>query len=177
MDGGVVFQAWVVAKGGGTDGASLPAQRVGNVAAVVAAVVSLGLFFVTVLDREFPIAHPFLDALWWGLFLVAVSYFLEAKAHRERGGDRETEDGLFGYDFSFGYTSLERTATRGERGTALSRLKEKFGRGGPKVEPPSREEIESRLDELLQKIHEKGMASLTRSERDFLKKASRHYRS
>jgi hypothetical protein len=94
----------------------------------------------------------------------------------ETGG----EEGLFGYDFSQGYTSLERDqpaprpATRRVswwRGWLQRRAARRFQK-----EMELREEEESRLDELLDKVHRLGQAALSDEERRFMKRVSDRYR-
>jgi Zn-dependent protease len=116
------------------------------------------------------------DFIW--LSLAMVIYF--ACKHQwivlETGG----EDGLFGYDFSQGYTSLERD----QPGPAPVR---KVGwwkgwlqrRAARKVqrEQEQREAEERRLDELLEKVQRQGIRALTDEERRFMKRVSDRYRN
>jgi Zn-dependent protease len=94
----------------------------------------------------------------------------------ETGG----EDGVFGYDFSQGYTSLERDQPAAAppvrkvswwRAWLQRRAARKMQR-----EMEQREAEESRLDELLDKVHRLGQAALTEEERRFMKRVSDRYR-
>jgi stage IV sporulation protein FB len=91
---------------------------------------------------------------------------------------RPYDDSFMGYDFSQGYTSLEIDDDRESRRPGffeqwrLDRAEKKRQK-----ELLQKIETERRLDELLEKVHLHGMASLTAEERRFLEKASTRYRS
>jgi Zn-dependent protease len=92
----------------------------------------------------------------------------------ETGG----EDSPFGYDFSQGYTSLERDQPPPRkrpnffRRWLQNRQKRKMER-----EQEVREAEERRMDELLEKIQREGRESLTDEERRFLTRVSARYRN
>jgi Zn-dependent protease len=96
----------------------------------------------------------------------------------ETGG----EEGVFGYDFSQGYTSLERDRDR-ETAPAKPRLNwwqrwmQRRAARRLAREQEQRAAEEKRLDELLDKVHREGRASLTDEEARFLKRVSDRYRS
>jgi Zn-dependent protease len=95
----------------------------------------------------------------------------------ETGG----EEGLFGYDFSQGYTSLERDqvqATPQVRKVSWWRrwLQRRAARRLQR-EQEQREAEERRLDELLDKVHRQGQASLTDEEKRFMKRVSDRYKN
>jgi Zn-dependent protease len=116
------------------------------------------------------------DFIW--LSLAIVIYF--ACKHQwivlETGG----EDGLFGYDFSQGYTSLERDQPGPRparkvgwwKGWLQRRAARKMQR-----ETEQREAEERRLDELLEKVQRLGIRALTDEERRFMKRVSDRYRN
>jgi stage IV sporulation protein FB len=97
----------------------------------------------------------------------------------ETGG----EESLFGYDFSQGYTSLE----RGEEQTAAAppkpkqswwqRWKQKRAERKAKEEADRRAADERRLDELLDKVARQGIQSLTEEEKRFMQRVSDQYRN
>jgi Zn-dependent protease len=94
----------------------------------------------------------------------------------ETGG----EEGVFGYDFSQGYTSLERDQPaappvrrvgwwkRWLQARAAKRLQR---------ETEQREAEERRLDELLEKVQREGINALSDEERRFMKRVSDRYRN
>ena len=94
----------------------------------------------------------------------------------ETGGD----ESLFGYDFSQGYTSLERDqpkAPEPPRQSWWQRWKQRRAEARAEREREVREADERRMDMLLEKISAQGMASLTDEERRFMKQFSDRYRN
>lgn len=93
----------------------------------------------------------------------------------ETGG----EEGLFGYDFSQGYTSLERDQTQAvttKRESWWKRWRDRRAARKLQHEIETREADERRLDELLEKVQKVGMNGLTDEERRFMKRVSDRYR-
>lgn len=174
LDGGRMFLAVAWMKTGSYGQAVLRTLRVSRVTAVLSLIVGLIICVYGLVDKDFALGSPLLFHLSWGLILVAFLFFSEGKALDERLAHGEEEDGIFGYDFSRGYTSLERTATRkAVRVTLVGALREKFRERARIQKREKEDEIRRRVDELLAKIHDAGMASLDREERRFLEKASR----
>jgi stage IV sporulation protein FB len=96
----------------------------------------------------------------------------------ETGG----EDSLLGYDFSQGYTSLERdlppsAPPRPRRAGFWQRWKQK--RIKERLERQEAERVldERRMDELLEKVQREGITALTDEERRFMKRVSDRYRN
>jgi Zn-dependent protease len=94
----------------------------------------------------------------------------------ETGG----EEGLFGYDFSQGYTSLEReqppAPAAPPRVSWWKRWRQRRAAQRLQKEQEQRKADETRLDELLDKVHREGQASLTDEERRFMKRVSDRYK-
>ncbi len=92
--------------------------------------------------------------------------------------DRD-EDSFLGYDFSEGYTSLDRSAppagttqpTEAQRGL-LEQWRERRRQQREQAMRRQQEEAEQKLDELLAKVHAHGMGSLTSREQQLLKQVS-----
>jgi len=85
------------------------------------------------------------------------------------------EDNFLGYDFSQGYTSLERDAEEKKpekRPGFLQRWREKRRAEKERREREREAEVQAEVDRLLQKIKDEGMESLTEAERRELKRAS-----
>jgi hypothetical protein len=93
----------------------------------------------------------------------------------ETGG----EEALFGYDFSQGYTSLERDQPppRRREPSFYQRWKQRRAARKLQREQEQRESEERRMDELLQKVQQEGLHSLTDEERRFLTRVSAKYRN
>ena len=109
-------------------------------------------------------------------------YLPELMIPRERLLETGGEDSLFGYDFSQGYTSLERDE-RVQAGPTRRRTgwwkRWRQNRAAQKLqrEQEQREAEERRMDELLVKVHREGKAALTDEERRFMKRVSDRYRN
>jgi hypothetical protein len=92
----------------------------------------------------------------------------------ETGG----EDSLFGYDFSQGYTSLERDQPPPPRRPGwFRRWLQRRAAQKLQREQETREAEERRLDELLEKVQREGIGALTDEERRFMKRVSDRYRN
>ncbi|MBM4072929.1 MAG: hypothetical protein FJ271_28975 [Planctomycetes bacterium] len=91
------------------------------------------------------------------------------------------EEGAFGYDFSQGYTSLERDQpmphVRAKRPNFFQRWLKRRADRKRLLEEQRREEDERRMDELLEKIQRQGRQSLTDEENRFLKRVADRYRN
>jgi stage IV sporulation protein FB len=92
----------------------------------------------------------------------------------ETGG----EESLFGYDFSQGYTSLERDQPPARRRPGFfKRWLQKRAALRLQREQELRESEERRMDELLEKVQREGLQALTDEERRFLTRVSARYRN
>jgi stage IV sporulation protein FB len=114
----------------------------------------------------------------WVVSIGAIVLVLNMQETTQRGSSDEYDDSFMGYDFSAGYTSLERESTSAaeKRPGLLQRWKEKRRLQKEQQEREDAEEAERRLDELLAKVHEHGMDSLTDAEKRQLRQVSDRYR-
>jgi len=176
LDGGRMLHAALWARMESHAQALLVTLRVGHVAAVFCLVG--GLILLVSLWGQKVSEHPFQQALKWGLLITALMHFVESKVIQHRLAHGEEDEGIFGYDFSRGYTSLERTAIRPARGrkSFLKTLRDRFRGRSITLKREREKQMRERLDGLLQKVHEGGLDSLSRAERRFLVKASRLFR-
>jgi Zn-dependent protease len=92
----------------------------------------------------------------------------------ESGG----EESLFGYDFSQGYTSLEGEALppRRRQPSFWQRWLQRRAFRRRQRDAERREAEERRMDQLLDKVQQHGLTSLTDEERRFLRRVSDRYR-
>jgi Zn-dependent protease len=89
-----------------------------------------------------------------------------------------SEDSMFGYDFSQGYTSLERDQpARRRRPNVFQRWLARRAQRKMQLEMEQREAEERRMDELLEKVQREGLQALTDEERRFLTRVSAKYRN
>lgn len=86
------------------------------------------------------------------------------------------DDSFMGYDFSQGYTSLEKSTQAESKPGMLKQWKQKREEKKKERERQKAEDAERRLDELLQKVHEQGMDALTDAEKRELQKVSSQVR-
>jgi Zn-dependent protease len=97
----------------------------------------------------------------------------------ESGG----EDSVFGYDFSQGYTSLEReeeptqAPPKRKKQNFLQRWLQRRAARKMQEQQQRQAEDDRRMDELLEKIQRHGKESLTDEEQRFLKRVSDRYRN
>ena len=114
------------------------------------------------------------ETLLMGLALFML-YSASMKLH-----SLEQEDGPFGYDFSAGYTSLEKDEPppkRKKRPGAMTRWWQARKARKLQREHEQRAQDEERMDQLLGKIAATGKGSLTDDERRFLERVSARYRN
>ena len=161
FDGGRILQAIVWSATGSYHRASSIAVVVGMVGAGLLAAVSL----ILVGNQG---SHLLL------LTGIAIFAFAECwRMHRRHEQLGELPENEFGYDFSQGYASLERSLPNPLKEKTKpglrSRLREWLRRRREQREVL----LEAELDRLLEKIHVSGMGSLSRSERKVLDQASR----
>lgn len=124
----------------------------------------------------------FAALIWNEVFLFLLAGFIYMSCTQqwlllERGG----EDSLFGYDFSQGYTSLEKDAPaappRRKQPNFIQRWLQRRAARKLLAEQQRQQEEESRMDQLLEKIQRFGKDSLTEEEHRFLKKVADRYRN
>ncbi len=120
---------------------------------------------------------PVLPA-WVPLTLLAVYLFTSATAESAKLDDPEWEEELFNYDFSQGYTSLERTADppRKARHSMRQWLENRREMRRRKRRWQEQEE-ERQVDSILLRLHEVGLDGLSAKERALLHRVSARYRN
>ncbi|HEY1065664.1 MAG TPA: site-2 protease family protein [Pirellulales bacterium] len=123
------------------------------------------------------------------LSLFGVFLLMQAGREVERIHEHSEPDHFLGYDFSQGYTSLEREERQAPR-AAADAPSDVEARTGPfqrwlqnrrlaklEKERARAAEDERRFDDILGRINEVGLAGLTEDERQILKRVSERYRS
>jgi Zn-dependent protease len=161
MDGGRIFQSilWFFVG-----------YRQATFCAVIAGIV------VTVIVGLYAIIYQ--EVLALGLaFFIYVSCM-----HQWHILELGSDDSLFGYDFSQGYTSLERehgvaAAPGPPKQSWFQRWRQQRALKKAQAEQERRESEERRMDELLEKISTQGMSALSDEERRFMKQFSDRYRN
>jgi stage IV sporulation protein FB len=120
-----------------------------------------------------------LDSTWIMLFASFVLMMNLIESFQLQS--QETyEESVFGYDFSQGYTSLERGLETEQkparRPGALQRWRERRKAEKTRRQEEQNARVQAELDELLQKIQDHGMDSLSDAERRKLKRAAALFR-
>jgi Zn-dependent protease len=159
MDGGRLLQAilW---------------PRLGYRRATLAAVFT-GFAFMFVIGF---FAIVFNEVLLLGLAIFIFAACRQQYILVESGG----EDAVFGYDFSQGYTSLERdqpAPPRPKRPNFFQRWLQRRAARKLQQQLERQEADERRMDQLLEKIQREGRQSLTDEENRFLKRVADRYRN
>lgn len=133
--------------------------------------VSAGLLGIIGLVRLFSTLRG--DSLTLVGLAVMIELFVRAEARMMEDGSF-FDDGVFGYDFSEGYTSLEASTAkvRPHRESALKRWRRRRSVQRKQRLQAQLAADDRRLDEILDKLHREGKASLTDEENRFLVRVS-----
>jgi Zn-dependent protease len=133
----------------------------------------LGLGIWGVLDARTGLLVP----AWFPLSLVSLFLFFIARHELMRMSDDERDGDLLGYDFSQGYTSLERPGdgVRREPGPLRRWLKQRREQKQRRIRQIEEEE-ERRVDEVLARVKDVGLDALSSEERALLQRVSARYR-
>jgi stage IV sporulation protein FB len=112
------------------------------------------------------------------LALLGIFLYFSAKQEADRLLDHDGGDGVFGYDFSQGYTSLERHYQSRPRDPGPLR-KWLETRRAARLERQQKieEDEERRVDEILMRLHEAGPSGLSDEDRALLDRVSARYRN
>lgn len=113
--------------------------------------------------------------LSWIVAIGAITLVLNMHLNLQIQGGDSYDDSFMGYDFSQGYTSLERSGggkSNEPKPTWLQSWQARRRERKVAREAQRRQDLERQLDELLAKVHEGGMGSLSESEKRLLKRAS-----
>ncbi len=115
---------------------------------------------------------------WVPLVLIAVWMYFSATHEASRIEETDWDEELLTYDFSQGYTSLERTMEppRRPRGSVRRWLQNRRELRRRRRQSQEQEE-ERQVDEILLRLHEAGMNGLSSKERALLNRVSARYRN
>lgn len=169
FDAGRLFRAFLA-------NTSLGAGRDGMIAPWTARTTAAILFLIG-------LARLLFSGHWDGLNLISLAILIEFFVRAE---SRVVEDGgffdegVFGYDFSEGYTSLERSvppAVRPDPESALKRWRRRRSERRRRRRMVQQLAEERRMDEILEKLYREGRAALSREEQRFLVRVSVRYRN
>lgn len=153
-------------------------RRAASTVALIAKFAALGLsilaIFLLVSNQS---SESGLVPIWFALLLLAIFLYFSAKQEEDRALDVEPDDDVFGYDFSQGYTSLERSREGEEEPPGpVRRWLEQRREAHQERQREIEAEEERRVDEILGQLHQQGMESLSEEDRSLLKRVSDRYR-
>ncbi|MCA8990207.1 MAG: M50 family metallopeptidase, partial [Planctomycetaceae bacterium] len=161
LDGGRMMEACLMGHGTAHDRRSL-CLKIGMFAALAIAIG--GLLY---------------DNVWivaFGAWILVLNLMESAQLQQAELYD----ESFMGYDFSQGYTSLERSShasAKPVRKSMWQQWQEKRREEKQRQQEQQQQLEAAHLDELLAKVHAQGVQSLTSEERKFLNRASRNYRT
>lgn len=114
----------------------------------------------------------------WITFFSALLLMLNLIEYTSSHREDTFDDSIFGYDFSQGYTSLERSSSQlvEKQAGFFQKWREKRKLQKELREREKNRDAEKQLDSLLHKVHEFGLESLTPKERQQLNQVSARYR-
>jgi hypothetical protein len=118
--------------------------------------------------------------VWNEVLWIALAFFIYLACKQEwLVLEHGAEDSVFGYDFSQGYTSLERDEpppVKPRQPNFIQRWLRRRAERKRQLEQEQQLAEEQRMDELLDKIQRHGKESLTDEEHRFLKRVANRYR-
>lgn len=160
FDGGLFLED-LLARVGGEKSGSLIVRRTGWIIATLILVAGIAAGIVLLVAIA-------------GVAFVALLFRYIPEAEFETDDER-----FMGYDFSEGYTSLNRSMPVEELPpppTLFDKWKQRKEEARRLRQEQLEREVSRELDRILAKVHENGMESLTPSERSLLHEASLHFR-
>lgn len=152
----------------------LSPRRVVLLVTSLAKVAAVVLVAVAIFNWSKP-SHQIIP-LWFSLVMLAILLYFSARQEEEQSSDLESEDQPFGYDFSQGFTSLERSHEKDEPTGPFRKWLAERREARLRQQRQQEQEEEHRVDEILGRLHEHGMESLSAEERSLLQRVSQRYR-
>jgi Zn-dependent protease len=141
-----------------------------------ARLLALGLVVAAVLVRH-ETASGLVPA-WLPLVLLAMVVYFSAQQEAQRVEEQELDDALVGYDFSQGYTTLERHVEPPEPTPGpLRRRLDRWRRSRQLRQQLLEQQEERQVDEILVRLHASGLGGLTAKERALLERVSARLRN
>jgi Zn-dependent protease len=156
-------------------------RRVRRIVSRIGIAASVALLVVAVVMRAEETVQ--LVPPWFAPLTLSAIVFFSALQEPAREGSLRMpdDDSLFGYDFSQGYTSLARSEQQEEAADDDSGPLERWLDTRREARRQRQEQIEAEedalVDEILARVHERGMHSLSLEERSLLERAAARYRT
>ena len=118
--------------------------------------------------------------VWFGLALLGIFLLFSARLEEERPNlNHDDDDRLFDYDFSAGYTSLERSVEAVDEAdpNPFNLWLEERKAARQRRQREREQDDERRVDEILARLHAEGMQSLSADDKALLQRVSARYRN
>lgn len=145
------------------------------IVATIAKVFAMGLLVAAWFVRKD--SDPLVPT-WFALVLLAIFLFFSARVEESQLEVDELSEDLFGYDFSQGYTSLDRPHQHAPAAPRLfSQWRERRRTERLRRQKDREAEDDRRMDEVLARLHAIGMDGLAPEDRALLNRVSARYRS
>lgn len=155
---------------------SLDYRNAGHVLVRISKLSALALCLPAWLERDAMLAGVL--PTWIPLVLLATWVYCSAQHEAARLDEGDWEEELYNYDFSQGYTSLERTfETPRKPGTSVRRWLQQRSEMRRRKRVAREQDEERQVDEILVRLHERGMNGLSAKERALLNRVSQRYRN
>jgi hypothetical protein len=171
LDGGRILRAAILCRWG-----EQHRERATLLVSLAAQVMAVLLLVAAWLTRDWH--QQSVLPTWFALVILAIFLFFGAQHERQRPPPRtDNEDQPFGYDFSQGYTSLDRSFDEvHDEASPIARWLEERREARHKRQQEIEVEEDRKMDELLARICVDGIHSLTPEERLLLERVSARYR-
>jgi Zn-dependent protease len=116
---------------------------------------------------------------WAPLVVLGVVLFFNARSEASAGGDPFHDEDNLGYDFSQGYTSLERDLDEAQQNDLgpVGRWLEERREARQERQRQIEEDEERRVDDILARLHIAGLSGLSAEDRQILDRVSARYRN
>lgn len=173
FDGGRMLRAGLVLTQVSAD-----YQRVSTIATRVAKLVAVGFLIAAWMVQPDQNPGAFLQARF-AFLLLAIFIYFSARREEYYAQYFQGDDGVLGYDFSEGYTSLERSGPKVTTQPMPGPLVQWWKRRREVRQQRQRdlEVLEDGLvDEILSRVHLSGLESLSNEDRSILERVSARYR-
>ena len=172
FDGGVALRAMFMLANPKLDGAKA-VMAVAKVAKVTAIALLICAWLTLGMNAGYPLQT------WFALVILAMFVYFSAKREEALASSAATDEAFLGYDFSAGYTSLERSSPRVTTQHHSGLLIRWWRQRKASLEQRRREQEireDSLVDDILLKVHESGLESLSAEDRALLDRVSDRYR-
>lgn len=154
---------------------ALDYRLAGLVTVRISKLVALGLCLLAWVSRDWETAAAI--PVWVPVLLVASIVFFNAQHEGARLESADWDEDLLSYDFSQGYTSLERPETPRRPALTVRRWLESRRELRRRRQQVQELEEERQVDGILMRLHEQGLESLSPKERALLDRVSARFRN